>query len=96
MLDREQRAHDTARRYGRPIPDRLFQAAAFATALQTAASRNPGSWRTVAAIGKAAGIEDPAELAQAVRDAVDAGLVYHRVEDGYVLRTGKGRGVAAD
>lgn len=50
-----------------PMPDRLFQAAAFVTALQAASRKNPRSWRSVASIGRDAGIEDPAELTQAVR-----------------------------
>jgi hypothetical protein len=60
-------------RHHRPMPDRLFQGAAFVTALQTAARKNPGSWRSVTSIGRDAGIDDPSELSRAVRDAVNAG-----------------------
>ena len=85
-----------ALRHHCPMPDRLFQAAAYVTALQTATRKNPQSWRPVASIGRAAGIEDPDQLAQAVDDAVSAGLIYHRVDDGNVLLTDKGRSLAAD
>lgn len=76
-------------------PDRFDRAANFVTTLQAASRRNPGSWRPVASIGRAAGIEDPAELAMALRDAVNAGVVFHRVDDGHVLLTDKGRLAAA-
>jgi hypothetical protein len=75
------------------MPDRLALATAFVAALHAASHKNPASWRPARSIGRAAGIEDPAEFAQAVRDAVNAGLIYHRVDDGYVLLTDKGRGI---
>lgn len=78
------------------MPDRLARAARFVVALQAAARKNPQSWRSAHSIGKAAGIEDPAELGQAVRDAVAAGLIYRQVDDDFVLLTEKGRGVATD
>lgn len=62
--------------------------------LLLARTRGPGV--PTSSTGKAAGIEDPAELAQAVRDAVAAGLIYRRVDDDFVLLTEKGRGVTAD
>lgn len=73
------------------MPDRLALATAFVAALHTAGRKNAASWRPVRSIGRDAGIEDPGELAQAVRDAVNAGLVYHRVDDGFVLLTDRGR-----
>jgi hypothetical protein len=42
-----------------------------------------------------AGIEDPAQLSQAVQDAIAAGLVYWRFDDDCVVLTDKGRGVVA-
>lgn len=73
------------------MPDRLALATAFVVALHTASRKRPQSWRSARSIGRDAGIEDPAELAQAVRDAVNAGLIYHRVDDGCVLLTDKGQ-----
>ena len=73
------------------MADRLALATAFVVALNNASCKRPQSWRSAGSIGKAAGIDDPAQLAQAVRDAVTAGLVYHRVDDGFVLLTDKGR-----
>lgn len=78
------------------MPDRLFLAAAFVTALQTASRKNPKAWRPIKSIGRDAGIEDPQQLEQAVRDAVSAGLVYRQVADDVVLLTDKGRGLAVD
>ena len=76
------------------MPDRLSLATAFVAALH-AASKNPGSWWPARSIGHAAGIEDPDQLEQALRDAVTAGLVYRRVDDDCVLLTDKGRLLAA-
>lgn len=73
------------------MSDRLALATVFVAALRAASRSRPQSWRSAASIGKAAGIEDPAELSRAVRDAVTAGLVYRRVEDDVVLLTDKGR-----
>lgn len=73
------------------MPDRLALATAFVAALHAASRKSPHAWRAARSIGNAAGIEEPGELAQAVRDAVNAGLVYHRVDDGFVLLTDKGR-----
>lgn len=78
------------------MPDRLARAAQFVVALQAASHTGGASWRAAGAVGKAAGIEDPDQLAQAVRDAVAAGLIYRRVDDDAVLLTDKGRGVTAD
>jgi len=78
------------------VPSRLALAADFVTALQNASRRNPASWLPAGMIGKAAGIENPDELAQAVCDAVYAGLVYRRDDNGCVLLTDKGRAAAAD
>lgn len=77
------------------MPDRLALATAFVAALHTASRKRPQSWRSVHSIARDAGIKDPAELARAVRDAVNAGLIYHRVDDGCVLLTDKGRLAAA-
>lgn len=77
------------------MSDRLALATAFVAALHAASRKRPQSWRSVASIGRAAGIDDSTELARAVRDAVNAGLVYHRADDGHVLLTDKGRLLAA-
>lgn len=78
------------------MTDRLALATAFVAALHAASRKNPGSWRPAKSIGHAAGIEDPAQVAQAVGDAVAAGLIDWRLDDDYVLMTNKGRGIAAD
>ena len=38
----------------------------------------------------------PDQLEQALRDAVNAGLIFRRDADDHVLLTNKGRGVAGD
>jgi len=78
------------------MPSRLALAADFVTALQTASRRNPGSWRPIASIGRAAGITDPDQLEQAARDAERAGLVERWADGTHVLLTAKGRAAAAD
>ena len=78
------------------MSDRVARTAQFVVALQAASRGNAGFWRAAASIGKAAGIEDPVQLDQAVRDAVAAGLIYRRVDDDFVLLTDKGRGATVD
>ena len=76
------------------MPDRLALATAFVAALHTASRKNPGSWRPASSIGHgAATAEDPDQLEQTLRDAVNAGLIFRRADD-HVLLTDKGHGVA--
>lgn len=77
------------------MSDRLALATAFVAALHQTSRKRPQAWRSAGSIGKTAGIEDPSLLAQAIRDAVTAGLVYRRVNDDFVLLTDKGRLLAA-
>ena len=74
--------------------DRLACAAAFVARLFTVSRRTPRAWRRTDAVGKSAGIVGQ-RLEQAVADAVRAGLVDRRVDDGaLVLLTGRGRALA--
>ena len=74
--------------------DRLATAAAFVTALFALSRHSPRAWRRADAVGRSAGIAGQ-QLEQAIADAVLAGLVDRRVDDGaLVLLTSRGRALA--
>jgi hypothetical protein len=74
--------------------DRLATAAAFVTALFDLSRSSPRAWRRAGAVGRSAGIAGQ-QLEQAIADAVLAGLVDRRVDDGaLVLLTSRGRALA--
>ena len=74
--------------------DRLATAAAFVTALFALSRHSPRAWRRADAVGRSAGIAGQ-QLEQAIADAVLAGLVDRRVDDGaLVLLTNRGRALA--
>jgi hypothetical protein len=74
--------------------DRLATAAAFVTALFDLSRHSPRAWRRADAVGRSAGIAGQ-QLEQAIADAVQAGLVDRRVDDGaLVLLTSRGRALA--
>ena len=75
-------------------PKRLACAATFVTALFDVSRHSPRSWRRADAVGRSAGIVGQ-QLDQAIADAVQAGLVDRRVDDGaLVLLTSRGRALA--
>lgn len=74
--------------------DRLACTSAFVAALYGLSRRTPRAWRRADAVGRSARIEAK-RLAQAVADAVQAGLVDRRVDEpGLVLLTDRGRALA--
>jgi hypothetical protein len=75
--------------------DRLVLAAQFIAVLHELSQRSPKSWRRIGVVGKRAGIGDSAQLEQAVRDAMAAGLVDRQVDSDLVIITNEGTRVAA-
>jgi len=74
--------------------DRLATAAAFVTALFDLSRHSPRAWRRADAVGRSAGIVGQ-QLERTIVDAVQAGLVDRRVDDGaLVLLTSRGRALA--
>ena len=72
----------------------LATAAAFVTALFDLSRHSPRAWRRADAAGRSAGVVGQ-QLEQAIADAVQAGLINRRVDDGaLVLLTSRGRALA--